>query len=95
VTYRELLDELFVHVDPTSLNRQREDEGTFYRSGIYYHDKDQQKEARAKLRELQKLVKKGEFRETFGDKVVVEIKKARDFYVAEDFHQKYFENGGR
>eukprot|EP00210_Caulerpa_lentillifera_P004647 g4432.t1 len=94
VSYSDLLEELFIHVDPTSLNQQRGDEGTFYRSGIYYHNEKQQQDATVKLKELQKRINDGEFRETYGEKIVVEIKAAGDFYVAEEFHQKYFENGG-
>ena len=41
VTYRELLAVLFDRMDPTTLNRQGNDRGTQYRSGIYYHSEDQ------------------------------------------------------
>ena len=95
VEYGELIDELFQHVDPTTLNQQREDVGKLYRSGIYYHTEQQKAIATEKLELLQKQIDEGEFRETTNKKIVVELEPAGDFYVAEGIHQKYLEKGGR
>merc|ERR1712193_426620 len=84
VTYQELLTVLFDRMDPTTLNRQGNDRGTQYRSGIYYHS-DQQKEiANNFIKEMQPKYK---------DKIVVEVKEASKFWPAEDYHQKYLEKG--
>jgi len=86
VSYKELLTVLFDRMDPTTLNRQGNDRGTQYRSGIYYHT-DQQKEiAENFIQEMQPKYK---------DKIVVEVKQAEKFWPAEDYHQKYLEKGGQ
>jgi len=86
VSYKELLTVLFDRMDPTTLNRQGNDRGTQYRSGIYYHT-DQQKEiAENFIKEMQPKYK---------DKIVVELKQAEKFWPAEDYHQKYLEKGGQ
>ncbi|OQR86044.1 hypothetical protein ACHHYP_11064 [Achlya hypogyna] len=86
ITYKQLLDKFFEIHDPTSLNRQKEDEGTQYRSGIFYHNEEQRiaaEEAKAaKTEELKK-------------EVVTEITAATPFYHAEEYHQKYLEKGGQ
>jgi len=86
VSYKELLLVLFDRMDPTTLNRQGNDRGTQYRSGIYYHS-DQQKEiANNFIKEMQPKYK---------DKIVVEVKEASKFWPAEDYHQKYLEKGSQ
>lgn len=93
--YGDLVDELLRHVDPTTLNRQRQDVGKLYRSGIYYHNENQKKIASKKLETVQKAIDQGAFRETEEKSVVMELKPATDFYIAEDIHQRFLENGGR
>jgi len=86
VTYKELLTVLFDRMDPTTLNRQGNDRGTQYRSGIYYHN-DQQKEI------IDNFIK--EVQPRYKDTIVVEVKEASKFWPAEDYHQKYLEKGSQ
>jgi len=86
VSYKELLKVLFDRMDPTTLNRQGNDRGTQYRSGIYYHSEDQKEIALNFIKEIQPKYK---------DSIVVEVKKAEKFWPAEDYHQKYLEKGGQ
>ena len=69
--------------DPTTLNRQGADIGTQYRSAIYYHNSDQKLIAETLIRQL-------EADGTF-NKIVTEVSPADTFYVAEDYHQNYYE----
>merc|ERR1711892_458837 len=86
VTYKELLTVIFDRMDPTTLNRQGNDRGTQYRSGIYYHN-DQQKDIASNfIKEVQSQYK---------DPIVVEVKDASKFWPAEDYHQKYLEKGSQ
>jgi len=86
VSYKELLMVLFDRMDPTTLNRQGNDRGTQYRSGIYYHSEDQKKIALEFIKEVQPK---------YSDKIVVEVKQAEKFWPAEDYHQKYLEKGSQ
>ena len=69
--------------DPTTLNRQGNDIGTQYRSAIFYHSDDQKNVATALLN---KLNSSG----AYSGRIITEISKASEFYVAEDYHQDYF-----
>lgn len=83
--YKKLL-EIFFHLhDPTTLNRQGADEGTQYRSVIFYHDHKQRKIAE-KVRD--EIASSGEFR----DPIVTEIVPFESFYPAEEYHQNYYES---
>ena len=75
-----LLEYYFKVIDPTSLNKQGNDRGTQYRTGIYYTDPKDEKVITDKLASLQKRYSK---------KVVVENKKLKNFYKAEEYHQDY------
>jgi len=86
VSYKELLMVLFDRMDPTTLNRQGNDRGTQYRSGVYYHSEDQKKIALDFIKEIQPK---------YADKIVVEVKPATKFWPAEDYHQKYLEKGSQ
>ncbi len=85
ISLDEILDIFWYSHDPTTLNRQGNDVGTQYRSGIYYQTDEQRDIAMTSLKEAQKL---------FDSKIVTEIKKAEQFYPAEDYHQDYFELNG-
>ena len=74
----------FIH-DPTQLNRQGNDIGTQYRSGVYYHDDEQKSIAEKLVAELESSGK-------YNSKIVTEIQKLQNFYPAEDYHQQYFKN---
>jgi len=86
VSYKELLTVLFDRMDPTTLNRQGNDRGTQYRSGIYYHSEEQKDIAVKFIKEIQPK---------YQDKIVVEVKQAEKFWPAENYHQKYLEKGGQ
>ncbi|KAL5216935.1 hypothetical protein ABZP36_008336 [Zizania latifolia] len=84
--YELLLDVFWAKHNPTTLNRQGNDVGTQYRSGIYYYTAEQERAARVSLAEKQKEWK---------EKIVTEILPARRFYPAEEYHQRYLEKGGQ
>lgn len=83
ITFRELLEIFFVVHDPTTPNRQGNDVGTQYRSGIYTHGDEQDRIARAVIAELQAS---GAVR----GKVVTEVTPERNYWRAEAYHQNYF-----
>jgi len=68
--------------NPTQKGRQGVDVGKQYNSVIFYTDQEQKETAEKSKREKQI---------EFGDKIATEIKKATEFYPAEEYHQKYFE----
>ena len=88
VSYAELLDAFWTCHDPTTMNRQGPDVGSQYRSAIFYHDAEQEKLARASLKEVQDAG-------VFKGKIVSEITAAGAFYPAEKYHQQYFEKLGQ
>jgi peptide-methionine (S)-S-oxide reductase len=83
ISLREVLEIFFTIHDPTSLNRQGNDEGTQYRSGIYLHDASQQELAHAVLQEANAAL---------GGRVVTELVLRSNYSRAEDYHQHYFAN---
>ena len=83
VSYRELLDVFFVIHDPTTLNRQGVDEGTQYRSAVFYHAPQQQQVAEAVIAEL-------EAGKVWDDPIVTEVVPLDAFYPAEEYHRDYF-----
>ncbi len=83
ISYDELLEWFWHMHDPTTLNRQGYDEGTQYRSAIYYFSDAQRLAAEKSRAAAQK---------DFKDKIVTEITKASAFYKAEDYHQEFFNN---
>ncbi len=85
ISYRELLDVFFYTHDPTTLNRQGNDIGTQYRSAIYYHDKDQKNDAKTIIKQL-------ELEKVYEDKIVTEITRLDKFYLAENYHNDYYNN---
>jgi methionine-S-sulfoxide reductase len=82
VSYDALLDQFFKMHDPTTLNRQGNDAGTQYRSAIFFHSKEQEKEA---IAFKEKVEKSGAWK----GPITTEISKAGKFWQAEDYHQKY------
>lgn len=83
VSYAELLDVFWRHVDPTDPDGQFVDRGAQYRTAIFYHDEEQKRLAEESK---QRLEKSGRF-----DKpIVTEILKLTKFYQAEDYHQDYY-----
>lgn len=96
VSYDQLLDTFFARVDPTTLNRQGNDRGTQYRSGIFYHDEQQKAAALARVAAVNEDIKAGRAnRRWAGDRVVAQVEAAGDYFLAEDYHQQYLSKGGR
>lgn len=85
ITMEEILEVFFQIHDPTTLNRQGADVGTQYRSVIFYHSENQKLIAERVRDELNKA-------EIWSKPIVTEITAFVSFYVAEDYHQQYFEN---
>lgn len=83
VSYSHLLEIFFESHDPTTLNRQGADEGTQYRSAIFYASDAQKAAAEAARKAAQAH---------FDDPIVTEITPLGKFYEAEDYHQDYFKN---
>jgi len=77
-----LLKAYFQVIDPTSVNKQGEDEGIQYRTGIYYTDEADLRVIDAELTALQ---------EQYEKPLAVECKPLENFYPAEEYHQKYLE----
>jgi len=77
-----LLDLYFRVIDPLSVNRQGHDEGIQYRTGIFYTDDDQ-------LKAVRTVYDREEARA--GAKLAVEVEPLRNFFSAEEYHQKYLE----
>jgi peptide-methionine (S)-S-oxide reductase len=87
VSYEQLLDVFWDIHDPTQLNRQGPDYGSQYRTAIFVHDAEQERAAKASK---EGLTQSGKFRKP----IVTEIVPAAEFYMAEDYHQQYFEKRG-
>lgn len=83
VSYEELLQVFWRNIDPVTPDRQFCDQGSQYRSGIFYHDEQQKKLA---LASKKKLEQSG----IFNQPIVTEITSATKFYPAEDEHQDYY-----
>ena len=83
ISYKEIVDYFWIAHDPTTLNRQGNDVGDQYRSGIYYLNDEQKKIAEESMKAAQK---------DWDQPIVTEIVPLKKFYVAEDYHQDYFVN---
>ena len=83
ISYKEIVDYFWIAHDPTTLNRQGNDVGDQYRSGIYYLNEEQKKIAEESMKAAQK---------DWDQPIVTEIVPLKKFYVAEDYHQDYFVN---
>jgi len=82
ISFKDLLYVFFTSHDPTTLNRQGNDVGTQYRSGIYYNSETQKIEAEAFI--------KNEASELWDNNIVTEVLPLGALYSAEDYHQNYF-----
>lgn len=85
ITFRELLTVFFATHDPTTLNRQGNDAGPQYRSIILYASDAQKQEAEKFINELNDS-------SVYGKPIVTEVKPLGEFYEAEEYHRKYYEN---
>ncbi len=87
ISFAEILDVFWHAHNPTTLNRQGNDVGTQYRSVIFYHDERQKEIA---LKSIAESEKSG----LWNGKYVTEVSPFRAFYVAEDYHQNYYNRVG-
>lgn len=83
ISYGELLEVFFATHDPTTINRQGADTGTQYRSEVFCTNAKQKEVALAYINQLNEA-------NTYGKKVVTKVSDASTFYVAEDYHQNYY-----
>ena len=84
ISYEELLKVFWRNIDPLTPNRQFCDAGSQYRTGIFYHNEEQRRLAEESKKALEKSGR-------FSQPIVTEITAAAKFYVAEDYHQDYYE----
>jgi peptide methionine sulfoxide reductase msrA/msrB len=85
VSYQQLLDVFWSHIDPTDQNGQFVDRGLQYRAAIFYQNEAEKQLAEASKKELEKS---GRFQKP----LVTEILPVTIFYRAEDYHQDYYQN---
>lgn len=83
ISFVEILGVFFSIHDPTTLNRQGNDVGTQYRSGIYTHSDEQERLARETIARLTA-------EQLWPKPIVTEVVPAGVFYEAEEYHQDYF-----
>jgi peptide-methionine (S)-S-oxide reductase len=82
VSYTRLLEVFWRNIDPTQKDAQFCDQGSQYRSGVFYHDEEQKRLAEASRLALQK-------NKPFRGEIVTEITQASPFYPAEGYHQDF------
>jgi len=87
IQYTDLLQVFWENHDPTQVNRQGPDWGTQYRSAIFFHSPQQQKEALASKASLENAHR-------YSKPIATEIVAAVTFYPAEEYHQQYLEKRG-
>ena len=85
ISYDELLEVFWQVHDPTTLNRQGADEGTQYRSAIFYHTTAQKEKAEKYKADLNNSG-------AFPKPIVTEVSPLDKFYPAENYHQEYYAN---
>ena len=83
ISFQTLLEIFFDTHDPTTLNRQGNDVGTQYRSGVYYHSEEQKDVTEAYISDLEQ-------QNTFANPIVTEISAFEVFYAAEIEHKDYY-----
>ncbi len=87
VSFEKLLQIFWDNHNPTTMNRQGPDVGSQYRSAIFYHSQKQKEIAEKSKQELEKS-------EKFKNKIVTQIVEAKEFFEAEEYHQKYNQKHG-
>jgi peptide-methionine (S)-S-oxide reductase len=87
VSYDRLLDVFFANHDPTTMNRQGPDVGSQYRSAIFVRTPEQENSAKQKIGQLTQTNR-------FKRPIVTSVEPFRNFYRAEEYHQRYFEKHG-
>lgn len=84
ISYSKLLEVFWHNIDPITPNRQFCDVGSQYRTAIFYHNEEQQRLAEQSKEELEES-------DRITQPIVTEIVPAEEFYVAEDYHQDYYQ----
>src|SRR5690606_19403273 len=87
LSFDELLEVFFGTHDPTTLNRQGADQGTQYRSAVFYHNAEQKEKAAYYIKRLNE-------EKAYTDPVVTEVTAMDIFYPAENYHQDYYNQNG-
>jgi peptide-methionine (S)-S-oxide reductase len=87
VSYNDLLKVFWENHDPTQVNRQGPDWGSQYRTAIFFHSPEQQKQALASKEALEKAHR-------YSKPIATQIVPAVEFFPAEDYHQQYLEKRG-
>jgi len=87
ITYKELLNVFWSCHNPTTLNRQGPDIGVQYRSAVFYLNDKQKIEAEESKKIMNETM--------FNNDIVTEITKFDEFYLAEEYHQKYLKKLGK
>ena len=82
ISLSKILDLYFDIIDPVSINQQGEDIGISYRTGIYYVDETDLETIQSKYNEIQKK---------YDSKLAVELEPLKNFFNAEEYHQKYLD----
>ncbi|MCR5395846.1 MAG: peptide-methionine (S)-S-oxide reductase MsrA [Lachnospiraceae bacterium] len=82
ISTAQILEYYFMIIDPTSMNKQGEDEGIQYRTGIYYEDDSLQDDIENAMAKEQKK---------YDVPLAVEVMPLQNFYLAEEYHQKYLD----
>ncbi|MFA9422498.1 MAG: peptide-methionine (S)-S-oxide reductase MsrA [Sedimentibacter sp.] len=82
ISLNKILEDFWKVIDPTSLNKQGGDRGTQYRTGIYYVKEDDLNDIEKSLEDIAKKYTKP---------IVTEVEKLKNFYRAEEYHQKYLQ----
>ena len=85
ITFKDLLEVFFEIHDPTTLNRQGNDVGEQFRSVIFYTSEEQKAQAEEVIRELNAAQK-------YPEPIVTAVEPAEKFYMAEAYHQQYYQN---
>ncbi len=84
IKYNDLIEIFWQQIDPTDPTGQFADKGSQYKTAIFYHNEEQKKIAEESKKKLEKSGK-------FDKPIVTEIKEAKEFYPAEDYHQDYYQ----
>lgn len=82
ISYETLVKAFFASMDPTELNRQGNDEGTQYRSIVFYRNDKEKQIIEAEIKKITDSKK-------YSHKIVTQVVPYKDFYAAEDYHQEY------
>lgn len=89
ISFDQLLDAFFALHNPTTMNRQGPDWGTQYRSVVFFHSPEQERQANAKI---EQLTAEGRYKPK---RIVTQVVPAQAFWRAEEYHQRYLEKRGQ